>query len=418
MLALNLLGIALIALSALFPLRGRSNFAIAPLAFISAGLLIVMFQLIPLPPDIWAALPGRQSIVAGFGALGSTRPALPISEAPYLTVTTLFAAIPALAAFLAVTSLRPGPRWIAAAVVAGAVISTLLGALQVASGPGSWVYLYRITNTGAVGFFANHNHMATLLLVAIPMSAVLAGSTRSGRNSIGKYGLAAALLLLLLGGIALNGSLAAIALSIPVLLASASLLPVNVRWRRFTLPLAILALCGGVVLIAENPIGTAGTDAGALTSIESRTHIWKTTSYAIENSFPVGTGLGTFEQVYRQYEDPGQVTPAYVNHAHNDYLELALELGLPGLLLIAGFLVWWAVTTGKIWTSQLSTLPARAATVATAAILAHSIVDFPLRTAAISAIFGACLGMMNRHLGSNVEQRRGDLRPMRHVKLG
>ena len=61
------------------------------------------------------------------------------------------------------------------------MISVVLGVLQVTGGDGSW-YFYRITNLGvAVGAFANGNHFATLLLVAIPaLAAVAATVIRTG----------------------------------------------------------------------------------------------------------------------------------------------------------------------------------------------------------------------------------------------
>ena len=55
-----------------------------------------------------------------------------------------------------------------------------------------------------------------------------------------------------------------------------------------------------------------------------------TTVEIIKDSFPIGTGLGTFSTVYRRYEDPSRVTRQFANHAHNDYVEAVLELGAAG----------------------------------------------------------------------------------------
>ena len=112
------------------------------------------------------------------------------------------------------------------------------------------------------------------------------------------------------------------------------------------------------------------------------------------------------------------MTSEYVNHAHNDYLELVLELGAAGAVLIVLFLGWWAVAATRVWTSTLSTPFGRAATIATAAILAHSIVDYPLRTGALMAVFGAAIALMAQRSRSAPESKRSDLRPARHVKLG
>jgi O-antigen ligase len=419
-LALQVLGIALIGVAGLYPRNeGAGQVSIAIPSFMAAAGLIILLQLVPISPHMWTKLPGRSPIAASFAMMGYPLPAMPISEAPYLSTMTLFAVIPAVAVFVAVLRLAPRTRWLAASTVIGAILAIVLGALQVTGGPTSWAYPYKITNSGAVGFFANRNHLATLLLVAVPMTAALLATTKSDRrSSVGRYGAAAAVLLVLLGGVALNGSLAALTLVLPVLLASASLLPASAPWRRITLPVSVLVLFGGVSLIAINPIATSALDAGANVSVSSRENIWKTTSSAIRDSFPVGTGLGSFEQVFHRYENPTKVTTEYVNHAHNDYLELTLELGLPGAVLIALFLLWWTVLAARIWTTPWSSTPARAATVATAVVLAHSFVDFPLRTGAISSIFAACLAMMVQDLRPQSEPKEGEFRSTRHIKLG
>src|SRR5437764_3555743 len=100
----------------------------------------------------------------------------------------------------------------------------MLGALQVVSaGSDSPWYLYQETNRGlGVGFFANANHMADLLVVALPFIAALAAAGRS--RNIQRYSalltVLAAVALLLIVGIALNGSLAGYALAVPVIAAS------------------------------------------------------------------------------------------------------------------------------------------------------------------------------------------------------
>lgn len=392
----------------------------APYALLGLGLLVVLLQLIPLAPGIWTGLPGRSSLAGAYALLGEQPPALPISEAPYQSVMTLFAAIPAIAVFLAVACLKPSPRWLAIAVIAGTVFAIVLGAIQVSGGRDSWAYFYPISNGGAVGTFANRNHMGTLLIVSIPFGAAMLASSKSRRRGSlqGKVAIGVAAVILVAVGIALNGSLAAFALTIPVVIASASVLPEAVRWRWIGLPIAVVALIGGAVLLATTPIATITSETGAESSVESRQVIWTLTSEAIADSFPVGTGLGTFQGVYRQHENPADVTTEYVNHAHNDYLELALELGLPGMIVIFLVLAWWLVTAVSIWRSPLSTSFGRAATIASAAVLVHSAVDYPLRTAAISSIFAACMALMAQRARSEPERERKQLRPTRHVKLG
>ena len=58
------------------------------------------------------------------------------------------------------------------------------------------------------------------------------------------------------------------------------------------------------------------------------------------------------------------------------------------------FLLWWTGRTIAIWRAETPDYFAMAATIASFAILAHSVVDYPLRTAAISALFAACCALM------------------------
>ena len=129
---------------------------------------------------------------------------------------------------------------------------------------------------------------------------------------------------------------------------------------------------------------------------------------------PLGSGLGSFLQVYRLYESPDRVTPEYVVHAHNDYAELALELGVAGVVLILCFLAWWLAAARAAWRTGGGGPYARAASIASAVILVHSLVDFPLRTAAIGAAFAMCLALL---IDRRPEQRQDptDLRPARHL---
>jgi len=420
-LALQLLGILILAWSAAAPRaeEGSRRFS-APDILLLIGLVVVLLGLIPLPQDLWAQLPGREAVAQSLQQLGYDPMAMTISETPYGSVATLFAAIPAIAAFAAMEKLSPSPRLVAAAVVSGMVLGVLLGALQVAGGIGSWAYLYHFTNAGAVGFFANQNHMATLLLVSIPLGAALLGSSDRGRRSSrgGRYLIAIALLALVLLGVVLNHSLASLVLVLPVMLASFTLVPAGAKWRRVALPVTGVALVAAVAVLAVNPIASSAFRADASSSVGGRSEIWSVTSKAVAESFPVGTGLGSFEQVYRGYENPDAVTTEYVNHAHNDYLELVLELGAPGLLLLVLFLAWWAVAAVRIWSSKLATPFVRAATIVTAAVLAHSFVDFPLRTAAIASIFGAMVGLMAQQLRSTAGAGEQPAGGVRHVSLG
>lgn len=419
-LGLQIAGIGLIAWAAVGRSVEEGQRARTVNVLLVCGLLLILIQLIPLPASVWTKLPGRAQVSDSLVSLGYPVAPAPISLMPYQSVLTLFGIIPAIAALLVTQRFAPSPRAIASAIVGGTVAAVLLGAVQVASGPESKAYFYDIHSPGAIGFFANGNHMATLLLAAIPMAAALVFSGSSVRriSSVARYGFGAAFLIFMLVGIVLNGSRAAIGLFLPVTIATASLLPFTVRWRLPALAASVLSLVAGVALIIGNPITSEEFTPDRPPSATTRGEIWTTATEPIYDNFPVGTGLGTFQNIYHLYERPDQVSREYVNHAHNEYLELAIELGAGGVLLMVLFLAWWITTAVRIWNSVGSSQFTKAATVVTAAILAHSVVDFPLRTGAISAIFGACVGLMGHRLSQAADSRPGELRPTRHVKLG
>ena len=137
---------------------------------------------------------------------------------------------------------------------------------------------------------------------------------------------------------------------------------------------------------------------------------------ALKDYFPWGSGLGSFRDVYSLYEDPTGVTTTYVIHAHDDYAELALETGLAGTVVLALFLLWWAAAVRRVWSTAETGAFARAASIASAAMLAHSLVDFPLRTAAVSAAFGMCLALLADRRPPQASNP-ADLRPTRHFVL-
>ena len=140
------------------------------------------------------------------------------------------------------------------------------------------------------------------------------------------------------------------------------------------------------------------------------------TMRGVKDYFPWGSGLGSFREVYFLYEDPTAVGGTYVVHAHNDYAELLLETGLAGMLILILFLLWWGTAVRRVWDSAETGSFARAASIASAAILAHSLVDFPLRTAAISAAFGMCMALLADRRPPQISDV-SDIRPTRHVVI-
>jgi O-antigen ligase len=260
--------------------------------------------------------------------------------------------------------------------------------------------------------------MASLLLLTIPFLAAMVASARGSSKQ--RYSailvLAAGLGILIVVGIALNGSLAGYGLAVPVIAASLLVILRARRLRLWVVALEAVLLIGAVSALQLTPIGSTNLGDRASGSVQSRAEIVAVTSRAAGDFMPYGSGLGSFRQVYRLFERPEQVTNTYVIHAHNDYAEVVLELGLGGIILILVGFAWWCAAVWRAWSSAEARPFARAAAIASAAVLTHSLVDFPLRTAAIAASFAMCLALL-AHSRPAPRKEPAELRRSRHVVI-
>lgn len=215
--------------------------------------------------------------------------------------------------------------------------------------------------------FANENHFSTLVFSTIPL---FAWQLLSRNSSIGSYVFISIILVAVLFAV---GSRAGMALSLYIsLLCLGWFLLINrpVKYRLF--------LLAGAVLFALAAFSQLGIHGELLE--ERRALFFRNSWSAIKDHWMTGTGIGTFPIVYPFYEPLVDMVRAYANHAHNDYLEIAMETGVFGAVLLSCFI---ALVVKNIFNSSLS----EAATLGIISILIHSIVDYPLRTFAIGVVF-------------------------------
>jgi O-antigen ligase len=402
------------------------------LLLVAAGgvLFVGLLQLVPLPASVWPSLPGRAEIAAGFPAIGAALPALGLSLDPAATRDALLGLMPPLAAFVlaARLNLRKQGLLIAWALGGFAVISVVLGIVQMQGGLNSPLYVYQFQNRGyPTGFFANVNHQATLLLMTVPFLLAAAGNLRfrgSGlQPAVGKLGIIGSMLLIVVIGIVLCGSFAGYAMLGPVL-ALGIVLALG-RWLtggRIALFWAgVLLLAAAGATLAASPIlkefGLAAPEAeGAM----GRPNLFARTIEGGLTYFPFGAGLGAFPAAFPRFENPETVSNVFANHAHSDYLELFFELGVFGILIVALALFWFVRTTIQIWRTDPSTTSRlrRAASIALGVAVVHSLVDYPLRTIAIATLAGLCAGLMIAPQEVKTQRSKPDAnQPQRSVEL-
>jgi hypothetical protein len=400
------------------------NGARGPLWIGGALLLVGLVSLVPL--GLGSGLQLRAEVIQGFRLMGMTPPSLAPSLAPAWTASSLLHLLPAAAVFLLALRLpNEERRRLPTVLLAIAGVSVVLGAFQLLGGPGSPLRFYQVTNRmSPVGFFANANHQATLLLCALPLTAVIAGRMATRRSRSKRSGgaiISAAVAIFIIAGIAISGSSAGYGLALPTAVASFLIYRrtvagrVGAGWWAGLGALALLFAFAGL----QGPLSKETFEAD-LDHPSSRRVMASKTVGIIEESFPLGTGLGTFSTLYRRYEDPTRVTGTFANHAHNDYVEAVLELGAAGLLLILAFLLWWGRRSYQAWTRDFEGAAlARAGSVMVGIVLAHSIVDYPIRTAAIAAVFafGCALMVPPIPRRSSAEPAEDETsKPLRHIE--
>lgn len=381
------------------------------LGILGAVAALPLIQLIPLPPAIWTALPGRAEMVLAL-QLADLQPGwAPLTVTPDLTWQSVLALLPPAAMFLAVLNASQlqttRMMWI---YLAAAVASVILGTIQLGSGDTRF-YLWATTAAGSVtGFFANRNHLATLLLATLPFAAVFGASIlrRRHENRLPLW-FGALFMALVVVGLAAIRSRAGVILFGPI--AIASLLAAWIAAGRGRPGPALLALTGGaaaaigaVAVLALPPI-LARFDVQS--APEGRFEGWPVVASASETWLPLGSGIGSFDAVFRSVEPLEQLNPLFFNHAHNEYLETWLEAGWLGAALILVFLCWYGRRVWSAWKAAPSRERdmQRAASIALLAMLAHSSVDYPLRTAALAVLFAFCAAVLEK-AGQPTERER------------
>lgn len=375
------------------------RFALALLGGLAATPLI---QLIPLPPAIWTALPGRAEMVQALDLAGLAPGWAPLTVTPDLTWQSVLAILPPAAMFLAVlSSSQAQTARMMGFYLVGAVIAVLLGAAQLASGT-ERLYLWATTSAGSVtGFFANRNHLATLLLSTLPFAAVF-GAAVLRRRSEQRLPLwfGALFMGMVVIGLAAIRSRAGVILFGPVVIAS--LLAAWIAAGRGRPGPGLLALIGGaaaaicaVAILALPPI-LARFDVQS--APEGRFEGWPIVAEASQTYLPLGSGIGSFDAVFRSVEPLEQLDPTFFNHAHNEYLETWLEAGWLGAALIIAFLIWYGRRLWAAWKAGPSRERdlQRAASIALLAMLVHSGVDYPLRTATLAVLFALCAAILEK----------------------
>ena len=334
-------------------------------AFCGALVLIPVLQTLPLPPWLWTELPHRKPEVEVLELVGRGLPWMPISVAPHATALAALSLIVPIAIFLGTVQLRFEERSrLSLVVIAVGLFSVFLGLSQVAQGPASVLRFFDVSNTTeAIGFFANRNHFAALLYSVTLLAAAWAVNAALGSGAgtpPGRYDAAAIIALvasftvmvMLVAAQAVARSRGGLGLTIVALLGALALAFTDRRGASGVTPAKVLAAAVGLaVLFATQFALYRVMERFTADPLEdSRIPFAITTIEAARAFMPFGSGMGTFAPVYATFEKPQDILiNAYVNRAHNDVLEIWLELGAAGIALMGVFLGWYVARSIAVW---------------------------------------------------------------------
>jgi hypothetical protein len=374
-------------------------------ALIVGAVALPCAQLIPLPPWLWGAMPGREAIVDLLASADAPLSWRPISLIPAATERALLSLIPAVAVFLGALSLdREARRLLLLLAVAIGVVSAPIAMLQVLDGRDSAFYFFEFTNVGkGVGFFANANHFGAFEYALLPLAAAALMEMRT-RSLAFLLAVLGGVLPALLFGLALSGSRSAIVLGAASIVAAVPLLLGHDlaklgRYRTLALT-AGLALTLVPLMLGLGMLEILTRLATQDIAEDARWAIAASTWEGIWSYLPFGAGIGTFPSVYPFHERIVDLIPQFVNRAHDDGLETLLEGGIASLVLLIGFVVWLSLATRRALIGEfamgeygLADRQAGAGVIVMWLLLLHSLWDYPLRTIALGTVFALCAAL-------------------------
>jgi O-antigen ligase len=331
-----------------------------------------------------------------------------VTVSPLLSAGSIFGLAAPLAIFFLGMQMNSVERgMLLPAIIALGLTSALLSILQAAGDPHGAFYTYRVTNNGtAVGFFANRNHQAVFLASLLPALAVFASS---GGNDKDHRKIRPAMCLLLgcviVPLILVSGSRAGLFAGLLGLGAAALLYKpattdgarrrisgkVNITY--IVAAFGILTLVGATVMMsrAEGLQRLVGEDS----SEDARLQIWAPTFALANDMVPIGSGIGSFSNVYQTIEPDSQLTHYFINQAHNDWLDIYLTLGVVGvglMLFSIGYVFKQVFQKFILRSSASSAKPLeRLAVVILGIFCITSAFDYPLRTAIVGSYIAIAL---------------------------
>lgn len=373
-------------------------------------LFVLLLYVLPLPQSLLLEVPGQKQVAeirmaARIDSGWATADLVPINGWNAIVSMCAPLAVVLLGIQLSKDDLS---RTLPLLVGLGA-ISGLFGFFQIISNSDSPFYLYQITNEGsAVGLFANRNHAAVLLAMLIPMLAVYGTSNSYGaEQSKTRLIRALAMFIILIPLILVTGSRSGFLIAI-LGIAGAGLL---FRYPSANLPKttkyfkSASSIVGAAIFVVVLGLVFITIFFSRATAIERlfrdpaksdlRQDFWLSSLDLWDKFMPLGSGPGSFAEVYRLIEPVSLLDSTYLNRAHNDWVETIVILGIPGILILGVCALLYLKRSRLLFFhmdgNRRTVTVSRLAAVLLAMLAIASFVDYPLRTPALMNVFALLL---------------------------
>jgi len=410
--------------------------ATTPLVLI--GLALVVLQIVPLPPwllgrlspatadvlPLWSANAGTVAWFGYWHCISFTPSETLAGLVLFLDFVLLF--VVAAQRIRHIEDVERLLRWCALS----AVVMASFGIVQHLAGNGKffWFYEHPFSDTchGATGSFTNRNHFAQFLALGVgPLIWWLQNAMRRTRGRPRGADISVGLLGLALGVILFAGLLSLSRGGILAMFLAATICTV-VCYRTTSLGGRFVTALAGAGALMGLSLAIFGFDSVShrLEDISSaslkrldggaaRRMIWANTAKAASHHLLLGTGVGSFGEVYPAYADTHFSSGREPTHAENSYLQVLLETGVVGFALaLTGVVVCASWCAGGVKASVPTRARVCTAAIAgsLAAFAAHALVDFVWYVPAFMAIVSilAACAMRVRQMAGEDGKRKAE----------
>ncbi len=370
------------------PLAGK-------LAVIGIGVLPLL-QLVPLPPGLWQMLPGQEKRQAVLTLVGLADTWQPLTVDPSATALSAILGVGFVALMTLLMHISDTAFTRVLDVAVGVVLfGIVLGIFQVVS-DGQFPRLYPI-NMGAVmlGIYANKNHMGLVITCAMVLVGFVTSRRIADRGK--RRATVIGIVVFALVCLVTTNSRAGLVLG---LIGAVAVLASDIRatpWRYKIAASAVVVLLVGLVVFSS----AFEVVSARFNDVDSDLR-WQITTWSMPLAHRyalLGGGAASFGTLFNASEQLAWVKPTIVNAAHDDYLQLVIEFGVPGIAVLV-----MLVASVVVSIPALRILPRRdvhraqmlfGLTVMLMFAL-HSAIDYPLRRPAAWVFFALALAAVYR----------------------